>query len=364
MEFGLFSNGERGNRIAADTFDEDLREVQLADLLGFQEAWISEHIGRTDSTLLDGVAAADQFIMKAAALTERIKLGPAVRPIAIYDPIQVAIEGAMCDHLTRGRYMFGFGVGGPGNDAMVQRGLGDPSIETRRERVQEAWQLIKRCWDEEEPFDHDGKYWHGRGIRVLPRPFTNPRMPVGVACLTSTDTMGLAARDGLMPLFSQYTEPPMLKKMGDHYTACRDSRGRAPRRSNIRVSRFVYVADTMKAAKEDLRPTLTPSIERHKRDFPHHFKEILPPSGDVADVTWDYLVDNGHYFVGDPDTVRAYLQRYYDESGGFGVLLLVVGKDYGSWAQRERSMTLFTQEIAPMLKDLNPDGVTRKAELF
>ena len=36
MEFGLFSNGERTNRVAADSYDEDLFEIQLADRLGFQ----------------------------------------------------------------------------------------------------------------------------------------------------------------------------------------------------------------------------------------------------------------------------------------------------------------------------------------
>ena len=44
MEFGIFSNGERHNAIAADSYDEDLREVQLVDRLGFREAWISEHL--------------------------------------------------------------------------------------------------------------------------------------------------------------------------------------------------------------------------------------------------------------------------------------------------------------------------------
>ena len=35
MDFGLFSNGERTNKVAAETYDEDLAEVMLADRLGF-----------------------------------------------------------------------------------------------------------------------------------------------------------------------------------------------------------------------------------------------------------------------------------------------------------------------------------------
>ena len=37
MEFGLFSNGERGNAIAQATYDEDMAEVVYADALGMDE---------------------------------------------------------------------------------------------------------------------------------------------------------------------------------------------------------------------------------------------------------------------------------------------------------------------------------------
>ena len=43
MEFGLFSNSRRYKRITRDQWAEDLREIEVADQLGFDEAWISEH---------------------------------------------------------------------------------------------------------------------------------------------------------------------------------------------------------------------------------------------------------------------------------------------------------------------------------
>jgi hypothetical protein len=101
LEFGIFSNGERGNRLAADTYDEDMFEVLVADRLGMTEAWIS------------GASLASQTARRRllsghvhrqggrAALTQQIKPGPAVRPIAIYHPLQVAMDAAMADHLTR-----------------------------------------------------------------------------------------------------------------------------------------------------------------------------------------------------------------------------------------------------------------------
>src|SRR5436305_3588874 len=193
MEVGIGSNGERHNAIAADSYDEDLYEVKLVDRLGFREAWISEHLRGLGQTRPDALSAADLFICRAAAVTKQIMLGPGVRPIALYHPVQVALEAAVCDHLTRGRYLFGFGVGVPGANDMTQRGLGEDTIQLRRARMHEAIDLILRCWSAPEPFDYEGEFWQGKSISVMPKPYTKPRPPVGVASSTTLGTMQLAA---------------------------------------------------------------------------------------------------------------------------------------------------------------------------
>ena len=360
MEFGLFSNGERMNRIAADSYDEDLYEVMAADKYGMKEAWISEHVGRSVGGRPDTLSVADMFIIKAATLTKRIKLGPGVRPIAFYHPVQVAMDAAMVDQLTRGRYMFGFGVGGPGADSMAQRGLGGNETKLRRERMHEAIDLITRCWTSEEPFDYEGAFWQGKGINPLPKPYQKPRMPVGVASSKTMGTAELAGREGFMPLLSQYDEPHHMRELSEAYREGCEEAGRKFHRSEVRACRFIYVSDTFKKAKEELRPTITASIERHKKGFPHHFAHCLPPSGDVMDITWDYLADGGHWFVGDPDRVAGLVKHHYEESGGFGTLLLVVGKDYATRQQRARSLKLFMEQVAPRLRELDPD---REGEL-
>src|SRR6185437_1473235 len=99
-------------RLAPDWYDEDLWEVGQAVKLGFTEDWGSEHLARGTGNRIshsDILPGADDMICKAAAVTKQIKLGPAVRPVAFYQPMQVAVEAAVCDHLLRGRYMFAFG---------------------------------------------------------------------------------------------------------------------------------------------------------------------------------------------------------------------------------------------------------------
>src|SRR4051794_18924121 len=176
MKFGVFSNGTRHNQIARISYDEDLEEIILADRLGMTEAWISEHGTFLNHQAPDQLPSADLFICKAAALTKQIRLGAGIRPLPFFHPLQVATEAAVCDHLTNGRYLAGFGVGvNVGNNK--QRGplKGDPRAMTR-----EAIALIRKAWTASEPFDWNGEFWQGEKWHIIPKPLTE--LEVGIAC--------------------------------------------------------------------------------------------------------------------------------------------------------------------------------------
>lgn len=354
MKFGLFSAAitDDGDfrEIAAETYDEWLSEVVLADRLGFSEAWIAEHPAGPGHSRPDTLASAELFICKAAGLTKQIRFGTAVRPIAFYQPIQVALEACMVDHLTHGRYNFGFGSG-LGPTIAFQRGLDD---NRRRDRMHEAMEIILRCWTSEEPFDWDGEFYHLKGLWVYPKPFQKPHMPVAVPTDTP-ETLELAARNGFLLLQSAHDEPAHMRETGDGYVRSARAAGQNISRNDLRACRYVYVSDSVKKAKEEIREAITPSIESVKQRFPHRFRHIAP-GGDVSKISLDYMVDSGVSPVGDPDTVYGHLKNLYDESDGFGTLLLQVGKRFGTRRQRARSMRLFTQEVAPRLASLVPDG--------
>ena len=82
---------------------------------------------------------------------------------------------------------------------------------------------------------------------------------------------------------------------------------------------------------------------------------LLPPGGSAADLTFEKLIDNGFFICGDPDTVYDGIKNVYEEVGGFGTLLLITGKDWGTFEQRKRSMERFMAEVAPRLAAFNPD---------
>lgn len=351
MRIGLFSNGERLNQVAKISYDEDLHEVIVADELGIDEAWISEHGTFISYHSPDQLPCADPFICKAAALTGQIRMGPGIRPLPYFHPLQVATDAAVCDHLTNGRYMAGFGVGLGSKTA--QRG---PLPGNQRAMVSEAIDLILTAWTAPEPFDWHGEFWQGEKWHIIPQPLTKPHMDVGIACSRSEGTLDLTARKGFIPLMSWVPHPRQIKEMIEIYQRAGAEVGRAAPRSRVRVARMIYVTDSVQQAKRELG-----DIDLGAAKVTGRLNHYIPDGGTRDDLTMEYMIDNGAFFCGDPETVYNKIKSFYDEIGGFGVLLLLAGKDWGTREQRERSMRLFMSEVAPRLVNLNPDTEQFKA---
>src|ERR1700722_8765455 len=216
MEFGLFSNSRRPSRVLADSWARDIAEIEVADKLGLTEAWISEH-----------QTPAELIICKAAAVTSKIKLGSAVRPLAYYHPLQVTIEANACDHLTQGRYQLGVGFGFYPTQ-MEQRGL---DFSKTREMMHASIDLILKLWTSKEPVDYDGPFWTGKGMVVKPDTVQKPHPPIGIACAKSVGSAELAGRLGLLPLTGDFIPIERLKSFGDAFVAGARAAGRQPRRA-------------------------------------------------------------------------------------------------------------------------------------
>jgi alkanesulfonate monooxygenase SsuD/methylene tetrahydromethanopterin reductase-like flavin-dependent oxidoreductase (luciferase family) len=91
----------------ADEYDDALRLVQLAEDLGFDSVWFSEHHLAEDGYLPSPVV----LMSAAAALTRRITLGTAVLLAPLQDPLRFAEDWAVLDQLSHGRIIVGLGAG-------------------------------------------------------------------------------------------------------------------------------------------------------------------------------------------------------------------------------------------------------------
>jgi alkanesulfonate monooxygenase SsuD/methylene tetrahydromethanopterin reductase-like flavin-dependent oxidoreductase (luciferase family) len=353
MDFGLFMNGFRPHTTAAETYDEDLAELVLADELGFRDAWISEHHGEPIYVNKVDILPFPELLMaKAAGLTKQIRMGPAVRVLHLLHPVDVATQAAVADNILNGRYMFGYGSGFPSPLFSEERGL---SYEDRYGRIAESLEFILKAWTTEEPFDFDGKYWRGKGVTVLPKPLQKPHMPIGIATLTR-ESIAQAGERGHILLAAQFEKADKVREKTDIYAAAGLKAGHKQPLANVSPARLVYIAGSVKEAIADIEPdvSLELSYQKARGQLKFVMKEYDLPKP-VEALTLQDLVDLEVYVVGDPDTVAEKLRRFYDESGGFGTMLIVAGKDWATREKRHRSMRLFMEQVAPTLAGLSCD---------
>jgi alkanesulfonate monooxygenase SsuD/methylene tetrahydromethanopterin reductase-like flavin-dependent oxidoreductase (luciferase family) len=134
--------------------------------------------------------------------------------------------------------------------------------------------------------------------------------------------------------------------------------GRTPKRSDWRLVREIFVADT---DAEAMRLSVGGMMGRMMTEYflpllaAFGFTEFLKHQPDVpdSDVTPAYCAKH-NWLVGSPTTVAERLQAIYDEVGGFGHLLLFCF-DYSenpkAW---QHSMELLAKEVMPKFKGLVP----------
>ena len=97
-----------GNRLSdAEVYRNEVRLCEMAEPLGFDSVWSVEH-HFDDYTMCPDVL---QFLSYMAGKTKHVKLGSMVVVLPWHDPIRVAEQVSLLDHLSNGRFILGLGRG-------------------------------------------------------------------------------------------------------------------------------------------------------------------------------------------------------------------------------------------------------------
>jgi alkanesulfonate monooxygenase SsuD/methylene tetrahydromethanopterin reductase-like flavin-dependent oxidoreductase (luciferase family) len=191
------------------------------------------------------------------------------------------------------------------------------------------------------------------------KPYQKPYPPIGIAGVTpGSDTLKIAGEHGFMPMSLNISST----YLATHWNAVREGAekaGREARRSDWRVVREVYIADTDAEARKKAANGM---LGRAYREYllplfgAFQFTDYLKHDPTVADsdVTPEYLVDHG-WLVGSPKTVTEKLGQMYEDAGGFGSLLVLTFDhldDDAGWAHSQR---LLVEEVMPHFAGLQPD---------
>jgi len=360
MEFGYFAMPshppERGLKAGHDW---DLQTLRWLDELGYTEAWIGEHY----TAPWEPHPSPDLLIAQALTQTKRLRIGPGGFLLPYHHPAELAARVAMLDHLSEGRLNFGVAASGlPTDWAMFNV---DGTAGVNREMTREALDIILRLWSDEPAFDYKGRFWQVAKpepmfgfLKPHIYPLQKPHPPIGVAGFSKqSDTLKLAGEKGFLPL-SLNLNPAYVASHWEAVEIGAARTGRTPKRTDWRLVREVFVADT---DEEAWRLSAGGMMGRMMREYflqllgNFGFLEYLKHDPNVpdSDVTPEYCAKH-NWLVGSPATVAEKLERIYHEAGGFGGLL-VFGFDYADNPQAwYHSLKLLAEEVGPRVAHLVP----------
>lgn len=149
--------------VSQRTFEQEYREtlelVRLAEALGFDSAWVSEHHGSSDGYFPSLFTMLGAF----AAATERIRLGTGVILTPLHDPIRLAEDAATVDQLSGGRLTIGLGIGWREEEFRMLR----VPFSERLARTVDTVEILRRAFTGRR-FSFDGRIFHYENVRVTP----------------------------------------------------------------------------------------------------------------------------------------------------------------------------------------------------
>jgi len=344
MKVSLFYLPSVGNRaeiekgmvgLRGDLYDQMLREVsaqaKLADDLGYDSISFTEHHFHVEGfELSNNPVLLDLYI---AMQTRRLRVGQLGIVLPANNPIRVAEDIAMLDHMTGGRANAGFARGYQRRwvDIMAQQTHGihgalphqhDEIDAANRAAFEECFRIIKAAWTQD-LLAYDGKYWRvppgetpwpieatakwGKGVDdgvvravgVVPKPLQKPHPPLFQPFASSERSIRWCAQEGVTAVIPALF-PAFERQLFDLYA---EVSGR-PAGQGMGVLRDIIIADS----EDEARALWRDSGFFCGREWFHPFGFYKgmedPATGEVPD-----LFDNSLALIGTVDSVTRQIER-------------------------------------------------------
>ncbi len=238
-------------------YAEQLRQVRLAEELGYDTIWLTEHHFAEDgySPALLPIAGA------IAALTSRVRIGTFLLLLPLHNAVRVGEDAATVDVIANGRFDLGLGQGYAPSEF---EGYGIPRNE-RASRLEEGIEVIKGMWTRD-PFSYEGKHYHLKNISLMPKPAQTPHPPLWIGA-RGKKAVERAARLGCHFLgaadpTAQEVYDNTLRRYGrdpkDYYAEAKDFKsdsrfGQLPPPSELRHTSQGLIGAPMIGTPEDVR---------------------------------------------------------------------------------------------------------------
>ena len=357
MKLGMFMMPVHPlHRNPTETLREDREAIIFADKLGFNDAFVGEHL--TDKA--ENITNSLLFLATLIHSTNQIKLATGTCNLSQIHPTVIAAQAAMFDHLAKGRFVLGISPGALVSDAEAL-GILD---EDRNKMFAEAIDVILAIWERDPPYDIDfpGNRFKVStrktistdiGMGIMQKPYQKPRPEIvgTVVAPFSKGVIAMGERD-FHPLSANFLLPKWVKTHWDNYAQGKTNAGVTPDPAEWRIARTVFVADDDKVAA---------SYGAHDANSPYRFyysqiltklrkanrHEVFKERRDQPDseVTLDSVIDKLCIY-GTVNKVVDEILAFRELTGDFGEIVYA-GLDWVDEKLAKRSMELMAHEVMP-----------------
>jgi len=342
MDFGLFN--QFNIREGADyhaTLKEWLDLAVESEKSGMDSFWFGETHFRPNRSMLSSPLIGASAV---AARTKTIKVGTAVQVLPLAEPLRIAEEAALVDHLSDGRLVFGVGRSSF-RDSYEGFNI---DYEESRGRFLESLEIIQKAWADE-PFSYQGEYYTVNNVSVVPKPFQQPGPPIRMA-VESLDTFPLAGSLGL-PIFIRHQMPvDQIRDLLGQYREAREKAGYSGP-NDVILQIPVYVADSRDQGINDPKASVMQAQARRS------LEQLEASANDQETVDRQRRMREGGYesflnraAFGTPEMVAERLQMYVDEWGITGFALDPNNGGQIPQVKVLNSVRLLMEKVAPKFK--------------
>jgi F420-dependent oxidoreductase-like protein len=152
--------------------------AQAADQLGYHSLWFIDHLIGASVDVEAPMLECWTLMAAMAEATERIRIGTMVLCNAFRPPAILAKMAASLDVMSNGRLEFALGAGWYAKE-FQQYGFAFPAPAIRIRQLEEALEVIKRMWTQDEASFH-GTYYQIDGAVNNPKPLQKPHPPLHI----------------------------------------------------------------------------------------------------------------------------------------------------------------------------------------
>jgi alkanesulfonate monooxygenase SsuD/methylene tetrahydromethanopterin reductase-like flavin-dependent oxidoreductase (luciferase family) len=295
---------------------------------------MAEHHG----TPLAVAPSPNLFLAAAAQRTGRLRLGPMVQLLPLYNPLRNIEEVCFLDHLSNGRLELGVGRGISADELQIY-GL---TSDEARARYDECFDVLMQGMTQPS-VNYEGKYYSIKNAPMTIRPLQQPHPPLWYPT-SNPERVTWVADHGFHTLFGfSLTGPEVIAAGVAQYRAVLAGReAPAGHEPMLGATRHVYVDESDEKALEVAREAYTA--------FDYNFR--TRPGGSMTASRrgdFDTAIGWGGIYAGSPETVRAQVQEFLD---GTRINYFVGTFAFGSLTTEQvlRSLRLFAREVMPALR--------------